>query len=446
MKSALAFIKTHGISLGSGMAALIFIALAVVFMSSNAVTARMTKVISETGAGSIQGLMNNPKNQEIIDRELEKGAAFEREFGLTLEEAKRINRREPLMEGAFPKPVDASTPYRFVELYKERFAALDKPLEPGTPPTPLDLQEAQSNIEDEINAAREAADESAVEKSPGRPGDPRTPPAPPPPPPAPAGRFITEEPAFRRGGFQSEGMMPPGGGMPSGGASVEPKYNPFIRARVEKARSIKVYVDPFALHQSPIALSSSPPTPTEMWFAQMGLWVQSDVIRAIQELNDAAAQRAAQADSSVDPNVEHVPVKRLISLRVLGYEAGRKIEFPAASGALEAREPVRSFTQSKCNEQFDVVQFTMTVVIDQREIPRLIDQIGKTNFYRCIDLDYDNVHRDSDLAQGYEYGTAPVVRVTLTFEGFFARELYKDLMPAEVADLIAGKQGDGHAP
>jgi hypothetical protein len=458
MQSAIAFIKTHAIALGSALLTLIFIVLAVIAIYSDAVVTRMNRVISDTGASSIQGLIGTAKNPDLIAEEKRKGENFEAEFKKTLAEAERINKRDPIMTGVFPKPPDVTARHKFVEIYNEKLAALPQPLDAGTAPTPDDIADEAVQVAEELAIKSEEDKELLV--SGAKPDADRTPTAPPPPPPAFGGDGLIGDVAapgghggLGRGGFGRGGAAGTQFQTGPGTPPADPKYDPVLRARMKKARDIRCYIDELTFHKSPIATATGdPPKTDQMWYAQVGLWVQEDVVRAIKELNDAAAQRATQADPSLEPCVEHVPVKRVVSMRVRGYQAAKPVEFPAMP-TLDAREgPIKSFTDSKCNEQFDVVQFTLTVIVDPRDVQRLIDQICRTNFYRCIDVDYDQVNRVAEENAGYVYGAAPVVRLQLAFEGFFSRDAYRvkgdkegeyvPMMPKEVIDEIAGTAGN----
>ena len=53
------------------------------------------------------------------------------------------------------------------------------------------------------------------------------------------------------------------------------------------------------------------------------------------------------------------------------------------------------------------------------------------------------VDHEAEMAVGYFYGTDPVVRATVEFEGYMAREVYEPLMPAAVRELLGiEKSGD----
>jgi hypothetical protein len=330
-------------------------------------------------------------------------------------------------------------------------------------PSEVEIQEEAQNVEDlivleEEQRAEEEGDASgrtprvsAPRRSTGR-GIP--------PPPAiggrggPPGGFIGPPTDTSRllggGGRAMGGPTPAGRGAPSVSSvrsSGEPKYDPVYRAKVAKAKSILCYYDESTFHVSPFVLQDAAPLPEEMWFAQVGVWVQEDVVRAIAELNQAAADRVTEGD----PCVQDVPVKRLVLVRVLGYEVEAKereregrIWFPALDSgrASVGNYGGPSLTGRRCDDQFDVVRFVVSVVIDQRDLLQLIDRISRVNFYQCLSARYEMVDHETAMAQGYFYGTDPVVQATLEFEGYMAREVYGPLMPVAVRRLLGIEGGE----
>ena len=192
------------------------------------------------------------------------------------------------------------------------------------------------------------------------------------------------------------------GGTADLGPTTEPKYNAFLRANVEKAKSIRCYVDPTTFHRALFADAGGAPPLDQMWYGQVGLWVQQDIVDAIKNLNDAAAKSSGDSDAFV----EQMPVKRLISVQVHGYMKadGKLLLFSssagAGAGAVEgAMDP--SFTQRKSDELFDIVRFSVTAVVDQRQVLQFVESINRTNYYRLLTIGYDAVDRSVDQAVGY---------------------------------------------
>jgi hypothetical protein len=461
MKQVMEFVKTHLLLLLCGVVGVAAIVFCVLGMTSDAVVEEMKKEISDTGAANIRNLRGQAQNEATIASKKRQGELFEAEYRETVEAAKRVNERKVLMPGVFPEAEKAATPFEFKQEYANTMRVLYTQIEGGTLPTEAEIQEEVQNVEDlrlleEEQRAEEEGDEgnrtpSATPTRAGGLGRGLAPPTgrglvP------PTGRGLA--PPTGRGMPIGRGMAMAPGATGRGGPALtsirtsdEPKYNPVYRARVAKAKSILCYYDETSFHHSPLEYAQDAPTPEEMWFAQVGLWVQEDVVEAIGELNQEAADQVTETD----PCVADVPVKRLVYVRVLGYElpkgetpGDQRILFPMSdTGGMPSTVGGPSLTGRTCDEQFDVVRFVVSVVIDQRDLPKLIDRISRVNFYQCLNARYEMVDHESEIAQGYFYGTDPVVRATFEFEGYMAREVYQPLMPAKVRELLGIKKENG---
>jgi hypothetical protein len=436
------FVKNHWMSLASGVVALAAIAVMVLGMLQKDVTEEMGKRVRE--ASEVDSLQSGAVNQECIDAEKESAKAFDDEYKKTLEEAAKINRREPILEGVFPKAGQLELAFRFKEVYKDELYALPRDLVAGGPPSAQEIQEEAERMEEERKRRGDESPEPGGATPPAAPtplaGGP--PMAPPGIPGAPLG--MTPGSATPLG--LPPGAIPPGmrpGLLPTGGpltpavVSVTPEAQ--RRAAVRKARAIRIYAeaDPTrsSFHVSPLALDETAPSARDMWYAQVALWIQQDVVKAIRQLNQATAERIGEGKASV----ETLPVKRIINVNVYGYitSQGQLVPFPAAAvstpGA-SAATPLTmppSFTLRKSDAQFDVVRFGVVVIADQRELLKLVDAFTRVNFYQLVGLEYTTLVAGSQDGD-YVYGSAPVVRATLDFEGYMARKVYKALMPADV--------------
>jgi antitoxin component of RelBE/YafQ-DinJ toxin-antitoxin module len=455
MKRALQFIKTYAISLLCGVFAVGAIVVCVLGMTSDAVVKEMKKKVADTGASNIKRLSGKPQNEETISTEKQRGELFEAEYRKTVEAAKAINERQVLMDDVFPVADRVTLQVKFQEKYANTMRVLYTQIDAGKLPTEAEIQEEAQNVEalqllEEEQRAEEESSESG--RAPAARPTGRSP-----------GRTVGRTATPRARGMPPTGsgrrMAPVGRSMPSAGrggpmvstirAGGEPKYDPVYRARVAKARSILCYYDENTFHISPLVLEDAAPPPEDMWFAQVGLWVQEDVVNAIAGLNRAAADLV----TDTDPCVQNVPVKRLVFVRVLGYEtplqddrerSGGRIWFPGAeAGVSLGGIGGPSLTGRECDEQFDVVRFVVSVMIDQRDLQQLIDRISRVNFYQCLSVHYDKADHESEIAVGYFYGTDPVVAATLEFEGYMAREVYQPLMPEAVLELLGITKSDG---
>ncbi len=453
---ALQLIKTHLVVLLCGVVAIAAVVGAVLGMTRGTVVKEMKAEISRIGAASISDLRSKPQNAETIAAVKRRGEKFQTEYDETEKVAHTINSRDVLMSGVFPQPETTTTKFKFKEAYQRAMKLLPTKLAADTLPTEADIREEAQNVEDLLLLeAEQKAEEEEEEgsRAPRVATGGRRPVVPPPG----AGRFAPLPPMYGGGrvGPGLSGRVAPGmldGMAPepvSRGARIptaksgEPKYNATYRAQVAKAKSILCYYDEGSFHHSPLEYLDAEPTAEEMWYAQVVAWVQEDVVEAIKELNDAAVQATDD-----DACVEHVPVKRVVFLRVRGYQgAGPQgfIPFPerGGAGAVNVPPPGPSLTGRKSNEQYDVVRFVVSVVIDQRDILQLIDRISRVNFYQCLSASYEALVYQQEMAQGYFYGTDPVVRATFEFEGYMAREVYEKWMPSAVRQALGIDAAEG---
>lgn len=397
------FVKTHLISLICGVLALAFVGVGVYGMTQKQVVADMKK--RADAAGEIKQLQGSPQNKDTIAAEQRRGEMFKAEFEQTLEEANRINKRAPLMSGVFPKAESDAARFEFKKMYTTARAKLPLKLMGGDAPGEREIAEEQQNIAEMMTA--ESGEAHAATPT----GNPR----------GAAGAQTPIVATDSRGGAR---------GAATGGPTTDPKLDPKVRARVARARSIRMYVSDSAFETSPLVAATAAPEPAEMWFAQMQLWAQTDIVDAIASFNNEAVANVADTD----PYVEHSPVKRLERVKVWGYMGKNGlIPFPPLGDGNELR---LSFTGKQSDEQFDIVRVTVTVIIDQREVVRFVDRVMRQNFYNCVHMEYGLVDRTTAAIEGYAYGTAPVVRLTIDLEAYFARKAYQELMPPDVQTLL----------
>ncbi len=437
------FVKGHWISLACGLVTLLAITFGVLGMLSDSVVQEMEKV--KQSANEIAGLRGDPQNEATINAEKERGQKFKQEYDTVVSAAESINIRKPLLDGVFPTaPYELQ--FRFKEVYTRRIGELPKLMDAGDLPN-------NQEILDEVEVLAEVARRKAAEEGRDEPGQKGPPgaggPGLPPFGRGEPGRTAQETPGgaareMGRGGPPGqEGVgaqtAGPTAALPAGVTQEDVRR----RAAAKKARVIRMYAAPTSFHVSPLAQAEGAPPPKEMWYAQVGLWIQEDLAKAVARVNDEAAQARPPSEA----NVTTLPVKRLEGVRIAGYvtSTGTVVAFPAlagterqsAAGPAGASGP--SFTGRKSDNQFDVLRFTLTVIVDERELFKLVDAITRQNFYQLIGLNHEVT--DSSDSAGHYYGEAPVVRATLDFEGYFARRLFKELMPKDVqAELGAAEE------
>lgn len=410
-------LKNNIVSLVSIVLLIGLLVFAFINMSSDAVAKEMDRIIG--GAGQLQTLMRQPQNAATIEAEKRRVELFNKEIERGMATVRQINEHKVLMDGVFPKPESQTRRFEFKAAYTAELAKLPAVVGGGDLPGPAEIQEAETEI-DELKALER-------EKAAGGPE---------------AAAPISERPTPG---------SPATPGRPGGqGESNEPKYNAKLRAQVNKARNIQCYIgidNRRSFHVSPIVRQNTPPEPDAMWFAQVGLWVQEDLYRAIAKVNSAAA---ATLTAGAEPSVQNLPVKRIDRIEILGYVTDKTvIPFPRDSaespGAAASGGPLaalsgtgtgqKTFTGRVSDNDFDVLRFELTAVVDQRDILQVIHEITRTNLYQCIDCDYQLVD-PKERDEGYFYGPEPCVRARFVFEGYFTREIYDPLMPESVRKLF----------
>ena len=262
-----------------------------------------------------------------------------------------------------------------------------------------------------------------------------------------------------------------------------------LKAIEDRARTLDIYADPkFQLDPNTFnaaypltvydwAFLETPPDPWMMWQGQMAYWIQSDIIRAIAEVNGVESD-----DPNAPANVLEAPVKRLLKLEVLpgsvglhgeggvgtlldlrqgksggfsgfgGGQSGAGLT-PTSAPAAPATGSLGAPRQNKAvppNYHFapsgrvsshlaDVRHARLSVHVDYNRLPAFINALGRVNFMTVVDLQIGSVDDfDFDALGGpYVYGTGQIVRADMIIETLWLREWLAPMMP----DLIRESLG-----
>ncbi len=253
------------------------------------------------------------------------------------------------------------------------------------------------------------------------------------------------------------------------------------------ATESRMYVDPEAL-MAPQAISpQKAPNVMEIWYAQATLWVQIDVCRAIAETNansktipEAPVKRlvsltipwgptmyirgtAPTASPDVSPNAPPPVAMQPQFTRSRPYGSGegfpQRMPFNADAGATDLNvgagtgsngEPTRqylvSMTGRNCNKIYDVIGFTMVVHVDQTQLPFLLQNLSKNRLITVKKVDLLRRDNAELLSQGFVYGPAPIVEVTLECEVLQLREWTVPLMPTTIKTQLLGANVEYESP
>jgi hypothetical protein len=150
-----------------------------------------------------------------------------------------------------------------------------------------------------------------------------------------------------------------------------------------------------------------------MWWAQLSYWMQDDIFSAIAEVN------------SKSTNVLDAVVKRIVSMSLMhGYLVDNQ-------GNLDfvGREQLQlpdSFSSLGSKQFYDVTHYSLSVIIDARQIPKFIDAMYRQqhNLLYTYKIEMLTPNTSDQAEAFYRYGTGPVVKLTTWWETYFIRDYY----------------------
>ncbi|MCH7839914.1 MAG: hypothetical protein IID38_06730 [Planctomycetes bacterium] len=266
-------------------------------------------------------------------------------------------------------------------------------------------------------------------------------------------RSKIENEEFRRRRLQGEEATPDSGPfftlagvLTAAGARRDPN----ARAHIAAAQRIYLYAigfeggipgetEPSLMFEHTLEDISTVDAPEleEIWQAQVNYWIQKDVVEAIVAINEQAAAEAKKRNE--DRWVGIMPVKDFISLRMSdGYVEPSEDDYAGAppggyKPALPAASPSTVFTHSASTDFYDVMQFTLKLVMDQRDVPRLIERLCANSFHTPLRFAYEAVMPNRAM-KGKVYGAEPSVNVVMDFEIVMLGEIFRKWMPAVVCE------------
>lgn len=380
----------------------------------------MSKVTDELNSvstlhGKFSGAMRRPANNDIIEAEQKRVETIGRYYAAVMDRAKGLNRYEPMAPPAgetfFPEP-SADGARSFPRIYADQFNPLLESLNAGVPPSVQDIDRIKDEMEEERRAAESFGEDEA-----GGSGQESS--------------SKEKEPEHKSGLITEEAA----------------RNSPPARAAIRRARGIFCYANHDSFDKNRRALQVwPPPPPLHMWKAQLSLWVQQDVVASIARINRTAAD--AWRSENQRAWVGNLPVKDLVSIRVSDYlpaSGGRQgggvlgdaAAYPPGTGGAV-------FTQNSSTDDYEVVQFSLKLVIDVRDLPLIIDEICKDKFHTLLNISYayDRDSLESLSMSGKIYGAEPTVKVVMDFETIFFGDTYRRMMPDTILSQI-GKERPG---
>lgn len=354
---------------------------------------------------SLDSLRSSPVNQDSIDAEQARIDQIQGDFQEVLNAAGKLYDYEPLVPQAFPDGPPLAR-VKFRKKYSEAMAALFKKLNAGTLPTLQDIDKLKEVRANELALARE-----------------------------------------KRGAKQRQR----GGRTKANVLTAEGiRQDPVARAAVANALSFYLYAVHYDKAKPPerepslefqpamrdLGTIDAPPA-FDAWRAQLTYWIQRDVVNAIVELNEEAGAEAKKA--RLPRWVGTMAVKDLISIRISEYvpREGELTALASPGGSTAALPPGTGesvFTGTTSGDDFEALQFSVKLVMDQRDISRLVDKICRNRFHTLDRVAYTAIPINREF-KGKVYGSEPAVNVVLDFETIMLGNIFRKMIPKETCEL-----------
>lgn len=209
------------------------------------------------------------------------------------------------------------------------------------------------------------------------------------------------------------------------------------------------YVDALTLDRMTEINPQQRPTPITIWWAQVALWVQQDVLAAITEANKGSE------------SLTKAPVKRLTKVSVPfmnSFVTAAAAAAPVAGAAPPTGDPFAladaaitkvvqaSPTGRVSNGMFDVVQFKVDLIMEVDKIPAFLRTLSHNRLMTAYQVDVKAVDAEQARLEGFHYGDKPVSQVTLSCEALLLRHWTIPLMPKFIKQQLGVPEPGPAAP
>lgn len=403
------WVKTHLTIVVCSTLGLVSVAMLVLGFLDKEVSAYMTR-----DARMYQNLRNlRPPNEAIIHAAKDELRKNQSGFEEALRKQSERSGHKPLIDDAFPEP-SLTAPFRFREEYGKKQRQLLGLLGALDRPSPDEIEKEQKylgSLENLAETERSLGVGGARGPAGGQPGFRRT-------------------PGAYRDTRDSEGKT----------FAERSETDAELRVSVDRAREIYCYASPESLDNRADPRKDPRPSVDLMWYAQMSLWLQEDVIRALAQLNEDTA--TTLRENGVEPWVGNLPVKHLRQIAVGDYVPQLRAGMRGASGASGGHKDLMPpgdasmvFTEQGSDTDVDVIQFGIDLVVEAAKLPIVIDAVCGAGFYTPLLVNYETIEPNLEMV-GYIYGNDPVINVQLQFEGCFMRSEFAKLMPESIKTAI----------
>jgi hypothetical protein len=213
--------------------------------------------------------------------------------------------------------------------------------------------------------------------------------------------------------------------------------------RREAAEKSMFYVDTTTgaptVDIAPGIVGSPRPTAAAVWWAQVALWLQRDVLEAVKETNTLK-----DASGNVPKNLTEAPVKFLRKVAIpfnAMYVTAAGAAAPPADPVAAADAALTKIVQAAptgrvSNGMYDVIHLTIVADVEVERVPDFIRTISHNRLMNVTRVEMKAVDATAAQLAGYFYGTKPVTTVTLDVEALLLRSWTIPLMPKEIRALL----------
>lgn len=237
--------------------------------------------------------------------------------------------------------------------------------------------------------------------------------------------------------------------LPNGSIANQQEVNDRITQRTMElpdemrrqiAENSRVYISPDTFDVNPNIAGAGRPDAINIWWAQLGLWIQQDI---------AAAINAANKDAK---SVLDAPVKHLVQVRIdpkfvsSGAAPAAAADPAAASDTAITDAPIVSATARASNGVYDVVHFNLVVNMEAAHVPAFLRELARNRFITATEVSLHTPQpMPNEQAAGFIYGDKPIVTATIKCEALFLRQWTLPLMPTRLKQML-GIPEPGAAP
>lgn len=285
-----------------------------------------------------------------------------------------------MLAGLFPKPLDESKPFNARREYIESFKTLYDLLHATTLPT---KEEIDAMLEAEVDAFKATLF------------------------PVPTTLSLEQKQVVQK--KQAEKLM----AMYRKAALTHHVYAQPVQINVQQG-----LWDPGIFQIGDWAKPGRRPEMADIWEGQMQLWIQQDLVNAI---------RSANAMDDPGKTIVNVPIKRILKMFVKpGYvgvpNSGHQGQQSQDTSKRLPDDFRASISGRQSNPIYDVRHAVMTLIVDSRKIPQVLNAISAVNFMSVIGMSYTDVDEYEAMREGYIYGTCDAVQLELTIETIWLRD------------------------